>query len=288
MSGGPFAGAVALRATSADAFVGRTQPVPWPKAYGGDLLAQAVAAATRTVAEDRALNAAHTLFVSPATVGGSVDLSVATLRDGRSYSTRQVTAREGERIVAVTLASYHVGEESALAAATPMPAAPAPDDVPGAAAALAGERGPAAEYWSSGRGFELRHVEGAPYVRPVPGGGERMRVWIRADAAIPAGQPAHRAALAYVCDYAMLEPALSATGLHWTRPGLVTASTDHALWIHADVRADEWMLCTLDLVHLGSGRATVRAEFHAADGTHVASAVQQGVIRLNPTTEERS
>lgn len=279
MSSETFLAAVALREAGEDAYAATTQPVPWPKAYGGDLLAQAAAAATRSAGDDRSLNAIHSLFVAPASIGAEVVYSVDRLRDGRSYSTRQVTGREGDRIVVSALASFHTGEDGERIDAVPMPDAPDPEDVPSAADALAGTESAASEYWAGGRSFDLRHVGGAPYIAPVTGEPRRLRVWIRAAGELPDDPALHRIALAYVCDYSMLEPALTAGRRFWTQPGLVTASTDHALWIHDDVDLGRWLLCTLDLVSLGSGRATVSAEFHSRDGRHIASAVQQGVIR---------
>lgn len=109
-----------------------------------------------------------------------------------------------------------------------------------------------------------------------------MQVWVRAAERLPDEPAAHRLALVYVCDYAMLEPALRALGLAWTDPGLATASLDHSVWLHADARADEWMLCQLHLVSVAHGRALVRGEFFTAAGTHVATVSQQGMIRSRP------
>lgn len=275
-----FLDAVALRDGGApDAFVATTQPVPWPKAYGGDLLAQAAAAAARTVGDDRALNAMHSLFVAPASIGADVTYDVVRLRDGRSYSTRAVTGREGEKIVFSGIASFHTGEDGP-AIAFDAPSAPAPETVPSPAEVLAGVETAAARYWIGGRSFELRHVGDAPYLAPSPGRDHRMQVWIRAERPLGDDQALQRTALTYVCDYSMLEPALRAHGLSWSAPGVVTASTDHSIWIHDDVSLDEWVLCTLETVAASQGRATVRGEFHAEDGRHLASVMQQGVIRV--------
>ncbi|OJV93577.1 MAG: hypothetical protein BGO47_06540 [Microbacterium sp. 67-17] len=273
-----FLAAVAL-SEDGTGFTARTQPVPWPKSYGGDLLAQAAAAATRTVADDRALHAIHSLFVAPATVGAVLRYDVETLRNGRSYSSRRVTATEDGRVVLSALASFHVGEDSPRVAATPQPA-PAPTELADARTRAQGAPAEVVDYWADGRSFELRHVGPDSYVSDgaAPGPAE-VRLWLRALDGLGEDPALHRLALVYVCDYAMLEPALRAQGWAWTDPGLATASLDHSLWLHEDARLDDWLLCELRLVSHSNGRALVEGEFFTADGVHVASVAQQGMIR---------
>lgn len=273
-----FRAAIALEPVSDDVFAARTQPVPWPKSYGGDLLAQAVAAATRTVGDERALHATHTLFVAPAAIGATVEYRVERLRDGRSYSSRRVTGTAGGTIVVSALCSFHVGEASELMAQD-APQVEGPERLPTSASRVAGLAEPAASYWAGGRAFDIRHVGPALYAQPV---GERrgeLQYWARAFESLPDDPETHRLALVYLCDYSMLEPALRMSGLAWTDPGLVTASLDHSMWLHADARADEWLLCSLRLVSYSHGRALVEGEFFTDDGVHVASVAQQGMIR---------
>jgi len=273
-----FLQAIDLRADGGG-FVATTQPVPWPKAYGGDLLAQAAAAATRTVAGDRVLHSTHALFVAPASVGATLRYDVEQLRDGRSYSSRRVTATEDGRVVVSALISFHTGERSPLVSTTSRPA-PAPTEVPDVRARLAGRDDAVARYWAEGRGFDLRHIDAAVYAAPQEDAGSgEVRLWVRAHGALPDDPTVHRLALIYVCDYAMLEPALRVHGWAWSDPGLTTASLDHALWLHEDARLDEWLLCELRLVSHSHGRALVQGEFFTAAGAHVASVAQQGMIR---------
>lgn len=270
--------ALTLTEVSADVFAARTGPVPWPKAYGGDLLTHAAAAAGRTVTADRSLHAMHTLFVAPASIGAEIHYRVERLRDGRSYSSRQVTGTEDGRTVVSTLCSFHVGESSASIPAV-APLVPAPEDLPTAAERVEGAPVAAAEYWAGGRSFDIRHVGSALYTQPVGEPRRELQYWARAFAPIDGGAEAHRLALVYLCDYGMLEPAMRATGLAWTDPGLTTASLDHSMWFHADARADEWLLSSLRLVSYSHGRALVEGDYFAADGTHVATVIQQGMIR---------
>lgn len=300
----PFLAAAALTELeprgSVRRFAATTQYVPWPKAYGGDLLVQAAAAGMRTAGEDRTLHAMHSLFVAPADIGAALEFEVTSLRDGRSYSTREVKGYQNGQVVVASLLSFHVGEASALLAPA-MPTVTAPDELPTTRAAL--EAGPdaglravpdaAAAYWSAegagGRSFDIRHVEGPSYAGPVDDARDVTHLWIRSHAPLPdsgdarADAELHRLALIYVCDYTILEPILRSQGLAWTDSGLVTASLDHAMWLHADARLDDWVLYTQTAESYADGRGLVRGTLHARDGRLLASVAQQGMIRMRGT-----
>jgi acyl-CoA thioesterase-2 len=285
-------------------FSATTQYVPWPKAYGGDLLVQAAAAGMRTAGDDRTLHAMHSLFVAPADIGATVEYEVTPLRDGRSYSTREVKGLQNGQVVVASLLSFHTGEESALIA-PPLPSVIAPEELPTARAAI--EAGPdaglrpvpdaAAAYWSAegvgGRSFDIRHVEGPSYAGPVDDRHDVTHLWLRASAPLTSGDPSapdaartdaelHRLALIYVCDYTILEPVLRSQGRAWTDPGLVTASLDHAIWLHDDARLDDWVLYTQTVESYANGRGLVRGTLHSPDGRLLATVAQQGMIRIRP------
>ena len=139
--------------------------------------------------------------------------------------------------------------------------------------------GPAAEYWGHGRSFDMRHVDGPLYVEAAPGTEPRQAVWVKAFDRLPDDPDLHRAALAYVCDYTILEPLLRAQGLSWAAPGLQTASLDHSLWFHRDGRADEWVLYVQDACSLQRNRGLVRGQFFDRDGRLLATVAQEGMIR---------
>jgi acyl-CoA thioesterase-2 len=258
-----------------------TQPVPWPKAYGGDLAAAALAAMDRTVADDRAVHSFHSYFMRPADIGAAVRYDVETLRDGRGYSTREVRAVQNDKTIFIGLASYHVGEDFGQLQAS-IPEVPDPEQVPSSANALAGRTGPAAAYWAGeARSFEMRHIGGPIYYTvegaPVP----HQALWLKALAPLPDDPALHRVALAYACDYTILEPILRGHGLAWQDPGVVTASLDHAMWFHRDGRADEWVLYAQETESAQSGRGLARGRFFSRDGVHLATVLQEGMIRVS-------
>jgi len=265
-------------------FEATTQYVPWPKAYGGDMVAQAAAAMMRTADADRALHSMHSYFMRPVDIGAPVRYDVEVLRDGRGYSTRSVRAVQGGKTAFAAMGSFQVPEEGPDFQ-QPAPAAVEPASLETAAAALAGTAGPAAEYWAHGRSFDMRHVPGPVYIETDGGAVPAQAVWVKAFDALPDAADAkatadlHRTALAYVCDYTILETLLRVRGLHWSSPHLATASLDHAMWFHRDGRADEWVLYAQDAVSGQSNRGLALGRFFDRSGRLLATVAQEGMIR---------
>ena len=261
-----------------EAYEAATQYVPWPKAYGGDMVAQAAAAMMRSVDGDRALHSMHSYFMRPADVGATIRYEVERLRDGRGYSTRNVRGFQNGKAVYAAMGSFQVPEDGPDFQPE-APAAVDPVSLRSAAEALEEAAGPAANYWSTGRSFDMRHVPGPVYVKlegdPVP----QQAIWVKAFDAFPDDADLHRAALAYVCDYTILEPLLRVNGLHWSSPGLATASLDHSMWFHRDGRADQWILYAQEAVSGQSNRGLATGRFFDRQGRLLATVAQEGMIR---------
>ncbi|WP_217548492.1 acyl-CoA thioesterase II [Streptomyces sp. GbtcB6] len=271
------------------AFTATTQPCPWPKAYGGDLVAQAAAAAMRSVTDGKTLHSMHSYFLRPADIGAEVRYEVEVLRDGRGYSTRQVRGYQNGKALYVCLANFAAGEPGSSFHAEFPADVPGPETLPGSAEYLAERTGGtmtdgSKAYWSGGRGFDMRHVPGPVYLTVD---GERLphqAVWVRPfDALRPVEglTDAQRdlAALAYVCDYTILEPVLRVLGLAWADPGLVTASLDHAMWFHRPAPVGDWLLYAQEAVAADAGRGLGSGRFFTRDHRHLATVVQEGMIR---------
>ncbi|AEW98388.1 acyl-CoA thioesterase [Streptantibioticus cattleyicolor] len=271
------------------AFTAVTQPCPWPKAYGGDLVAQAAAAAMRSVTDGKTLHSTHSYFLRPADIGASVRYEVEVVRDGRGYSTRQVRGYQHGKPLYVCLANFAAGEAGGAFHARPPEDVPDPERLPSSARYLAGRDGgtmtdTSKTYWSTGRGFDMRHVPGPVYLTVE---GERVAhqaVWLKPfDPLRPVEglTDAQRdlAALAYVCDYTILEPVLRVLDLPWARPGLVTASLDHAMWFHRPGPVGDWLLYVQDAVAADAGRGVATGRFFTRDHRHLATVVQEGMIR---------
>lgn len=288
-----FADAITLTECPAQVFdvgfTAVTQPCPWPKAYGGDMVAQALVAAMRTVTDGKSLHSTHSYFLRPVDIGAQVRYEVEILRDGRGYSTRQVRGFQNGKPVYVCLAGFAAGEPGGSFTPPPPADLPGPDNVPSAAQVLADRTGgtmtdESREYWSHGRSFDMRHVPGPVYLEVEGARVPHQALWVRPfDPLRPVAglTDAQRdtAALAYVCDYTILEPALRVLDTAWAQPGLVTASLDHAVWFHRPVVMGDWLLYAQEALSVESGRGTGLGRFFDRDGTLLATVVQEGLLR---------
>lgn len=296
-----FTAAVSLKEAEPEhydvAYTAVTQPCPWPKAYGGDLVAAAAAAAMRTVPEGaeggKTLHSMHSSFMRPADIGAEVRYEVELLRDGRGYGTRHVRAYQHGRPIYVALMSFAAGEPGGTFAAPP-PEVPDPGTLPSSAAYLEERSGgtmtqESKAYWSGGRGFDMRHVPGPVYLTVDGDRAPYQAVWVKPYDDLRPVEGLTRtqrdlAALSYVCDYTILEPVLRVLGLPWAHPGLVTASLDHAMWIHrvpGEGVLDDWLLYAQEAVSAGSGRGVGQGRFFTRDGQHLATVVQEGMVRTS-------
>lgn len=280
----PFLRSIDLVETTAEtfdlAYTATTQYVPWPKAYGGDLVAQAVSAAALSVDPDRVIHSMHSYFMRPADIGATVRYEVEVMRDGRGYSTRQVRGIQNGKVIFTALASFQVPESGhEFAAAMPVDL-PEPESLPSSADVLAGVDGAAARYWSGGRSFDMRHVPGPLYLEVDGGAVPHQAVWIRAFSGLGDDPAVHRAALAYVCDYTILEPLLREQNVAWGTKGLATASLDHSLWFHRDGRLDDWVLYAQEASSTQSSRGLAIGRFFTRSGELLATVAQEGMLRV--------
>ncbi len=261
------------------AFEGVTQQVPWPKAYGGDMVAQSALAAMRSVESDRELHSIHGYFMRPAEIGAVVRYEVERMRDGRGYSTRQVRAYQSGKAIYSALASFHVPESGTDWADQVSANIPGPESLPSSASVLDGIDTEAARYWSAGRSFDIRHVNGPVYLTVDGEQHPYQAVWVRAFDRLPDDPLIHRAALAYVCDYTILESLLRVQGHAWGDEGLVTASLDHSMWFHRYGRADEWVLYAQEAVSIQRSRGLALGRFFDSAGSLLATVAQEGMVR---------
>ncbi|MGW6930010.1 acyl-CoA thioesterase [Lentzea sp. NPDC054927] len=295
MTSGIFTEAITLQKAEPEhfdlAFTAVTQPCPWPKAYGGDLVAAAAAAAMRSVTDGKTMHSMHSYFLRPADIGAEVRYEVEVLRDGRGYSTRQVRGYQNGKPLYVCLANFAAGEPSGTFQAEFTQPLPDPDDLPSSADYLADLTGGSMTevskaYWSGGRSFDMRHVPGPVYLSVEGEKVPHQAVWIKPfDPLRPVEglTDAQRdlAALAYVCDYTILEPVLRVLDLPWAQPGLVTASLDHAMWFHREGPLDDWLLYVQEAVAADSGRGLGSGRFFTRDHRHLATVAQEGMIRAS-------
>ena len=266
--------------TTEDIFVGPSQWMPHGRVYGGQVLAQSVVAATKTMADDRHIHSLHGYFLRPGDIDLPITFSVDRLRDGRSFSTRRVQAfQKGEPIFSM-IASFQT-LDNGLDHQVDMPAElPDPESLPSAADLVGAVDHPRAQFWAKARPFDMRHVDSPIYFSVEGAHVAHQAVWIKALAPLPDDQALHTAALAYVSDYTILESIYRRHGIAWSHPGLSSASLDHAMWFHRPARVDEWLLYVQESPSAQGGRGLALGRIYTRNGMLVATVAQEGMVRV--------
>ncbi len=265
--------------TSEDIFTGPSQWSPQGRVFGGQVLAQSITAAMRTVPEDRLAHSMHGYFLRPGDVRHPITFSVDRIHDGRSFSTRRTQAYQQGAPILSMIASFQT-DDGGLDHQSPMPDVPAPETLPSTAEVLAGIDHPVADFWSHHRPFDLRHVPSPIYLRVDGEQTAHQAVWLKSFGAMPDDPNLHRAALAYASDYTILESILRRHGVAWIASGLKAASLDHAMWWHRPARVDEWLLYVQESPTAQGGRGLSLGRIYTRDGILVASVAQEGMVRL--------
>ena len=263
-----------------DRFAGGSAQNGWRRVFGGQVLAQALVAAERTVV-GRAPHSLHAYFLLGGDPRTPIVFEVERVRDGRSFTTRRIVARQNGAPIFVMVASFHVPEQGFEHAAAP-PKAPPPEACPDPRLAIEKLDGPSRFHmkgmldtiWP----IDFRPTDLARYA-PEAGRDPSQNLWVRIGEPLPDDPALHRAALLYLSDFSLLDAALVTHGrtIHDNR--IQVASLDHAMWLHQPMRADEWLLYVEDSPAASGGRGLVRGLIYARDGTLVASVAQEGLIR---------
>ena len=266
--------------TDEDIFVGHTPQQSRPRVFGGQVLGQSVIAATRTVPQDRQIHSMHGYFLRPGDTHVPITFGVERMRDGRSFSARRVHAYQNGKPILSMIASFQEPAEG-LEHHDPMPqGVPDPETLPTTADLLGKINHPVAREWAFERPFDIRHVTEPIYFGPTSERTAESAVWLRTTGPMPDDPALHRAALAYVSDYTLLEPVLRRHGIGWTREDMSVASLDHAMWWHRDFRVDDWLLYVQRSPSASSARGLGTGSIYDRSGLLVATVAQEGMVRL--------
>jgi len=269
-------------ASGEDRFEGPSQWMPHGRIYGGQVLAQSLVAATKTIDTEgiRNIHSLHGYFLRPGDIELPIIFSVDRLRDGRSFSTRRVQAFQNDLPIFSMIASFQ-DTDPGLDHQDDFPQnIPDPESLPTAAELLGESEHPVVQYWAKARPFDLRHVT-APIFFKVEGEHvAHQAVWIKSLGELPDDQNIHRAAIAYASDYTILESIYRRHGIAWAHRGLKSASLDHAMWFHRDGRADEWMLYVQESPSAQGGRGLSLGRLFNRQGQLLATVAQEGMVRV--------
>ena len=254
------------------------------RVFGGQVFAQALVAARRTVPDDREAHSAHGYFILPGDLAAPIVYFVDRLRDGSSFTTRRVTAIQHGQAIFNLSVSFHV-QEVGLAHQQPMPNVPAPESLTPELQLIREMADqipePMRTVWTQDRPIDFRPVDPINMLKPEQRPPVRL-AWFRVIGRLPDAAGIHQAVLAYASDYGLLVTALQPHGISPRSRTLQLASLDHSLWMHRPFRADEWLLYSTDSPVAAGARGFVRGSIYAQSGELVASVAQEGLLRLRP------
>ncbi len=266
-----------LEAIEVNIFRGLSPDEDRQRVFGGQVAAQALMAAGRTV-DAGAPHSLHSYFLRPGDPSVPILYEVDRIRDGRSFTTRRVVAIQHGRAIFNLSASFHI-DEPGLEHQVAMPDAPPPESLPSLAERLAPYRDVLSDWFRRPHPIEQRHIGDLPFIH---GGGREplQRLWIRADGELPDDRLLHACVAAYASDMSLFDTMLAPHDVRWDDPDFMGASLDHCMWFHRPFRIDEWLLYDMDSPNAAGARGLARGFLFARDGTLVVSMAQEGLMRL--------
>ena len=260
-------------------FIGKSPKRP-ARIFGGQVLAQSLSSAFSTVDSDRIAHSMHGYFLRPGEPAKQSVYEVDPIRDGRSFTTRRVVAKQDGRAIFNTAVSFQVAEEG-LSHQCSMPDVPQPEELESEQEQLAelAKTNPELAQMAMLGPIERRRVNPRDRINPQPQEAiEHM--WFKVESEIGGDYRRHQMLLAYISDFGLLGTALYPHPYSPQSKEIQAASLDHALWFHRPFRLDDYLLYSLDSPNLESSRGFSRGSFYTRDGVLVASSAQESLLRL--------
>lgn len=263
-----------------DIFRGVSPKSHWQRVFGGQVAGQALVAAGRTVPRDRQVHSLHSYFIRPGDPDRPIIYEVDRVRDGRSFTTRRVVAVQQGKAVFSLSASFQL-DQPGIDHQSVMPDAPPPESLPTLEERYANLPDAAAFFRMMPRPIDLRYVDDPPWQQHAHGPRTGLtQVWMRANGRLPDDPLLHVCVLTFASDLTLLDSVLIQHGLAPGMDPISMASLDHAMWFHRPFRADEWLLYVSKSPSASGSRGLATGRFFAQDGRHLASVVQEGMIRV--------
>lgn len=264
-------------------FRGNSPQVGWQRVFGGQVIGQALIAAQRTVDTDRFVHSLHGYFMRPGDPSIPIIYEVNRIRDGSSFNTRHVLAKQHGKAIFTLTASFQIDEDGlehqmAMPEGLPKPEQLMGDsDIKEQYLHLAPPN--VRKYWEQDRPIEIKPVSLTHYFsrEKLP---PAQNVWVRATGAVPDDRALQAAILAYLSDMTLLDTALHPHGRSLFDRDLQVASLDHAMWFHRPCKLDDWLLYTQDSPSASGARGLNRGALYTRDGVLIASTAQEGLIRV--------
>ena len=279
-----FSSLLRLEPAAEGGFTAPASPDKGERVFGGQFLAQCLAAAQATVDGERDVNSLHAYFLRPGDVDLPVLIAVERVRDGRSFSSRQAVAVQRGKELFRLLVSFQVPDETPEYAGATMPDVPAPEEIATTYDDFTLAQTEQDAWYGSARPMDIRYVNPPrqPHGEPVT---EPQLMWMRINEALPDEPGVHRAGLAYLSDSTLVDHIPLPHGLRWQDANFGGTSLDHAMWFHQPARADEWLLFAQTVEATGGGRGLASGRLYTRDGALAATCLQEGLMRwTTPST----
>lgn len=273
-----------LERIEVDIFRGRSPHESLQRVFGGQVAGQALVAANRTTDGTRPVHSLHAYFLRPGRPGVPIVYQVERVRDGRSFTTRRVTAVQRGRTIFHLTASFHQPEQGAFEHQLP-PAreVPRPESLPSVTEEIRERLVALPERWermARRQAFDIRYVDRLRWTpKEIEGAEPRSAVWMRAVGPLGDDPVVHTCALTYASDMTLLDAVRIPVEPLWGRRGFDIASLDHAMWFHRPFRADEWFLYDQESPIAVGGRGLARGRIYDLEGRLLVSVVQEGLFR---------
>lgn len=273
-----------------DVFRGPITNEPWMRVFGGQVIGQALQAACETIENDRLPHSLHAYFLRPGDPKKPIIYNVERDRDGKSFSSRRVVAKQNGKPI-LNLACSFQDFEGGFHHQFDMPDVPPPESLKSELDLIFEVlNGPPSqmqdiingnlEHIIRKRPIEFRPIDQERYLtlrNSVP----KQCTWFKSLTPIPDNQILQRVLLAFSSDFFLLSTCLEPHAATWDEKRMQVASLDHAVWFHEDFRIDDWLLYVLDSPWAGGGRGMNRGLVYTRDGKLVASVAQEGLIRVS-------
>ncbi len=275
-------GLLDLEQTGVDTFLGQHPEKVWSRTFGGQLVAQAIIAAGRTVGPERPVHAVNAHFVRGGDVKKPIEYRVERHRDGRAFANRTVTAYQDDQELFVMLAAFQ-DYGKGLEHATPQPQVPDPDGLPRVEESFEGLEDRLQMFVQAPHPIDMRYTNDPAWI--LKGTGETLnhnRVWMKADGTLPDDPLIHVATLGYSSDTTVLDSIITTHGLSWGFDRIVAATVNHSIWFHRPFRFDDWALYATQSPVAAGQRGLAMGHFYSRAGELLATVVQEGVIRHFP------
>lgn len=270
-------------------FRGETQDLGFRALFGGQVMAQSLSSALKTLPEGEwHAHSFHVYFMLAGTVTDHLEFEVDRLRDGRTFCTRQVKAMQNGRAILTMICSFQQTEEG-FEHQAPMPEVKGPDGIPSQVdlARMFRDYFPekVRDIYTADKPIEMRVLDPVNIFAPTKKDPVKY-LWMKADGSLPEDTDLHAKLLAYASDFNLLPTSLHPHARSYGQKGMQMASLDHSVWFHRPFRMDEWLLYAIDSPNAGGGRGFCRGQVFNQKGELVASVAQEGLIRYREPEEK--